>query len=70
MHRPPGKLGLQRLAGADLRARTIRNFREMLQQVQEIQRRTTMLKLFLEDEIQLCDEKAGSLDNIDSSYEK
>jgi len=70
MHRPPGKLRLQRLAGAELRARTIKNFREMLQQVQEIQRRTNMLKLFLEDEIRRCDEKAGSLDDIDSSYEK
>ena len=70
IRRPPSKLGIQRLAGAELRARTIKNFREMLPQVQESQRRTKMLKSFLEDEIQLCDEKAGSLNNIESSDEK
>jgi hypothetical protein len=67
MRRPPGKLGLQRLAGAELRARTIKNFKEMLLQVQESQRYTMILKSFVEDEIQLGDEKVGSLDNIESS---
>jgi hypothetical protein len=66
MQRPPCKPGLQRLAGAELRSRTIKNFKETLQQVKEIESRVEIFKSFLEDEIQRSDEKAGQVDNIDS----
>ena len=61
---------MQRLVSAELRARTIKNFKEVLQQQQDIERCIEFLKLYLEDESQCCDEKADCLENLDSSHEK
>lgn len=61
---------LQSQAGTELRARTIRNLKEVSRQHQEIERRVELLKVFLENESQRCNEKADFLDNLDSSPEK
>ncbi len=58
--------GPQRLASAELCTRTIRNFKEVMQQHQEIEMRIDMIVLFLEEEAQCCNEEA---DRLDSSHE-
>ncbi len=47
---PSNRPGPQRLAGAELRARTIRNFKEAMRQHQEIEMCIDMIALFLEEE--------------------
>ena len=61
---------MQRLVSAELHPRTIKNFKEVLQQQQDIERRIEFLKLYLKDESQCCDEKADRLENLDSLHEK
>jgi hypothetical protein len=51
------------MASADLRARTIGNFKEALRHRQEAENHIEQLQLFLKDEYQRCIEKADSLDN-------
>jgi hypothetical protein len=68
MHRSSNRPGLQRLAGAELHARTINNLKEASRQRQEIENRIEVLKVFLEDESQRCDEKADG--DLGSSDEK
>lgn len=51
-YEPSNQLALQRLAGADIRARTINNFKEVLQQRQAIESRVEAVKLFMEVEIE------------------
>jgi hypothetical protein len=61
---PPSQPGLQRLAGAELRARTIKNFKEVSQWRHNIESQVESLKLLLKDESQRWDEKAGNLDSL------
>ena len=66
MNRSSNRPGLQRLAGAELHARTINNLKEASRQRQQIENRIEVLKVFLENESQHCNEKAdGNLDSLD-----
>jgi len=65
-YRHSNKLGLQKLAAADLRTRTLNNFKEVLWQHQEIESRIESLKSFLGHESKHYDEKADHKDNLDS----
>jgi len=47
----------------------VKNFKEASRQHQEIESHMVLLKLFLEDESQRCNEKADSLEILDSSDE-
>ena len=67
---PSNQPGLQRLAGAELRARTIINLKEAMRRRQEIENRFDQLKLFLKNESQCCDEKADYIDNLGGSHER
>jgi len=69
IYKPFNQPGLQRLAGADLHTRTLNNFKEVLQQHQEIKSHIESLKLFLEHESQHYDEIADRGANLDSSNE-
>jgi hypothetical protein len=62
MYRLSNKLWLQRLASAELRTRTIENFKEMLRLRQGIERCVDRLKSSLEEEI-------TRLDDADRSHE-
>jgi len=65
-YRHSNKLGLQKLAAADLHTRTLNNFKEVLQQYQEIASCIESLKLFLERESKYYNEKTDHKDNLDS----
>ena len=65
-YRHSNKLGLQKLAAADLCTRTLNNFKEVLRQHQEIESRIESLKSFLGRESKHYDEKADHKDNLDS----
>ena len=67
IYKPFNQPGLQRLAGADLRTRTLNNFKEVLRQRQEIESRVEALKLSLEHASQHYDEIADRGANLDSS---
>ena len=68
-HRPSNQPGLQRIASAELRSKTITSFKEVMRQRQEIESRIGSLKSFLENEFQRCDEEADRLDHLDGSNE-
>lgn len=55
----PSEPGTQRLSSAELRARTVKNFKEASQQRKEIETRIDSLKSFLEDVYQ----RLGDLDS-------
>jgi hypothetical protein len=66
LYRPSNQPEPQRLAGAELRASTIKNFKEASRQHQEIESRAQLLQSFLEDESQrLNKKKADGLDNLE-----
>jgi hypothetical protein len=67
---PSNRPGLQRLASAELRARTILKFKEASQQHQEIESRAEFLKLFLEDKYPRFHERADRVEISDDSNEK
>jgi hypothetical protein len=60
--RPSNQPGLQRRAGAKLRARTINKLKEVSRQCKEIESHMETLRLFAEKESRHCNEKADSLD--------
>jgi len=66
---PSNQPGIQRLAGAELRARTIKNFKEASQQHRNIEDRIELLKSILEEEYH-SNMNVDILDNVDSSHEK
>ncbi len=68
LYSPSNQLGLQRLASADLRARTINNFKEVSHQHEEIENCAESLKLFLEGKYDRYIEEADHLDNLDDSH--
>jgi hypothetical protein len=68
IYRPSDQLGLQRIAGAELRARTIQNLKEVSRQHQEIENNIDSLLLFLKDEYNHIMRGAHYPDNIDSSH--
>ena len=68
-YRPSNQPGFQRIAGADLRSKTITSFKEVLRQRREIESRIGSLKSFLENESQCCEEEADRLDHLDGSRE-
>ena len=51
VYTPSNQLALQRLAGAELRAMIIKNFKDASRQRKEIEIKIEQLKLFLEDKI-------------------
>ena len=63
------KLRPQRLAGNELHAKTISNFKEASQQQKDIERRLELLKSTLEHDYLLCKEMADKMDLIHSSHE-
>ena len=65
-YRNSNKLGPQKLAAGDLYTRTLNNFKEVLQQHQEIESHIESLKSFLERESKHYDGKADSEGNLDS----
>jgi hypothetical protein len=69
MSRFSNKLWLQRLVNAELRTKTIGNFKELLRQRQEIESRIDILKSSLEKEFTLCDETADRLDDVNKLHE-
>jgi hypothetical protein len=62
---PSNRPGPQRLAGAELHAKTLNNFKEAMRQQQEIEMHMDKIALFLEEESQRCNEEA---DRLDSSH--
>ena len=70
IYRPPNRTGIQRQAGAELRARTCERLKEALQQHCEIEEHIEALKLCLEKEYHRLNDNADSLDNIDGSHGK
>ena len=67
--RPSNQPGLQRIAGADLRSKTMASFKEVLLQRRKIESRIESLKSFLENESQCCEEEADRVDHLDCSHE-
>lgn len=63
------KLRLQRLAGTELRAKTIKNFKEALRQQKNIERELALLKSMLQDQYIWCEGRADELENQNSSHE-
>jgi hypothetical protein len=63
------KLRPQRLAGNELRAKMIRNFKEASRQQKDIERRLELLKSMLEHEYLLCEEMADKMEHLQSSHE-
>ena len=64
MHRPSNQPGLQRLAGAELRARIVNNFKEASRQHAEIESRIDSLKSFLEEESRRSNGIVDCIDNL------
>ena len=58
------RLELQRLAGAELHDRTIKNLKEVSRQCREIDSHVEQLKSFLKDESQRCDGIVDCMDNV------
>ena len=68
-YKPSNQPGLQRIAGAELRTKTIANFKEGLRQRREIESLIGSLRSFLENESQCCNEEADRLDHLDGLFE-
>jgi hypothetical protein len=68
IHMPSNKPQLQRLAGNELRAKTIKNFKEASRQQKDIENRLEFLKSVLEHGYLQCEDMANKLDNPDSSH--
>jgi hypothetical protein len=64
------QLQLQRLDSAEIRARTIKSFKEASQRQKDIESRIESLKLILQHNYLFYEEIANDLDNHGSSHEK
>jgi len=64
VYRPFNEPGLQRQTSAELRARTIHNFKEASEKQQDIETTIEYIKWILESRCQSLNEKADRLDNL------
>ena len=64
IYRPSNQPGIQRSAGAELRARIVQKFKEATRQYEELENSIEPFKLFLDAEVQSCEEEADRLDNL------